>query len=228
MLRISRMVSNLATQIRTVLLTGLLVVAATNAAWASSISWEWSGRASGSVGGVAVPGLTPFTIDVTFDSSAPSVPNLCPPGAPSAYYLFFPANIRILGYEYSASAAIESNIAISNACDPDSGSVNFRVFFGGLITQLSPTGTLLPFGAAPLGNFFLGSPMASALGGIPTTLPTNPFPTFGFNVSCCLNFTSVQIATVPEPATWASFVIGLVGLASTRLVRTRLGSRNNR
>jgi PEP-CTERM motif len=193
----------------------IVVVLSSSTAWASSITWAWTGFASGSVGAVPVPNGTPFSIEVTFDTNAP---NQCPPASMVGVYSPFPAVTRILGYQYTGFAGIESN-SIIPLCLPDAGAVDFRVFAGSGV-QVEPGGVLLPFGLGTLGDFFLGSPAAATLGGIPTTLPTNPFPTVGNGLPLPgLILTGVQITqitSVPEPATCVLVVIGLAGLAARR------------
>ena len=123
------LVCDVAPRVRPVILAALVICLFPRATSASSITWEWTGLAAGTVFAVPVPSGTPFSIAVTFDSNAP---NICGSASTNGLYSPFQATTRILGYQYSGFAGIESNENpfVPGGCGPNPG-VAFRVFVNG-------------------------------------------------------------------------------------------------
>ncbi len=161
-----------------------------------------------------IPNGTPMIVDLSFDSNTP---NTCPPGTGGVYNIGGAsgntASMHFLGADFGAFGGIESGVL---------GPCGGAALFAGLRLFVSSQSPIQFIPTPGFGNFFITLPNPSVVSGLPTVLPTDPFISGAshFGDANQLVFESVQIRTVPEPATLLLVAAGGVLTAFRRRRKT--------
>jgi len=182
---------------------------------------------------VNIPTGTPLVIDLAFDSNTP---NACGANSGGSIYPigFGSGNtgtMHFLGWDYGVFGGIEIG---TNACGGPGGFSLIRLATADAV-QTDPNGVFVDWlFLLNVGGNLVGGPPPPGPGQLPTTLPTDPYPTFATvasgNSDVRLTVDFAEIRTVPEPGTFGLLTFGLSAVAAARnrlLMGRRRGLRSD-